>query len=394
MPGESSGDPDASVSEGDEQAHDGGTSARPADAPACNAHPPASHGNEAASSSRARARDAHESARDAAASARRRGASGVEADEPASEGRGPASEGRLRTGDASGPTSLAITPTSLADDRARVTRTSVTPEDFRAFLVHADTRRWVLAIVHQKVPADEVEDLAQDALAEAARAFERAPPSKDDVLVVWIATITRRVVADYWRKRGRRRKYEGPMPRAPAAPSSAWDSESRFTGGEARPIAQPSRDPREGRVDQLDLEGTFLFRWLEGQVASHSLDRETFELVLEHGLREKTYQRIADERGIPLTVLSSRIFEFKKKYIPRYKRAKERAVLLIILFGVVIVALGVWLLSRTDKAPRGSLPPTTTPVLDRVLGNPLPVSHPRPADGISPDAGTVAPDPR
>ncbi len=239
----------------------------------------------------------------------------------------------------------------------------MTPEDFRAFLAHADTRRWVLAIVREKVPVDLAEDLAQDALAEAIKAFERAPPSKDDALVVWLATIVRRVVADHWKKRGRRRKYEGPMPGDPDAPSpeSAHDSESTFADGEAdppfgggpRPVAEPSYDPREASVDSLDLEGTFLFRWLEGQVANHALDRETFEMVLEHGREEKTYQRIADERGISLTVLSSRIFEFKKKYVPRYKRAKERAVLLILLFGVVIVALGIWLFSRNDKAPRG-----------------------------------------
>ena len=68
--------------------------------------------------------------------------------------------------------------------------------------------------------------------------------------------------------------------------------------------------------------------------------------------------------------------------------------LLIVLFGVAIVAVVVWLLSRTGETPRGSPRPVTTPVLDRVFGNPLPVSHPPPADGIRPDAGTVAPDPR
>ena len=521
MPGESSGDPDASASEGDERARDAGPSAPPADAPARGAHPPASHVDEPAGRARSRAREADESARDAGAPAGRGDASGREAREPASEAHdrarradastsdagdrtrragasasdagdrtrragasasdagdrtrragasasdagdrtrragasasdagdrtrragasasdagdrtrragasasdaghrtrragastsdagdrtrradAPTSDARPRTSEAGRPPSAAGPPISLADYRASLTRTSLTPEDFRAFLARADTRRWVLAIVKEKVPADVAEDLAQDALTEAMKAFERAPPSRDDVLVVWIATIARRVVADHSRKRGRRRKYEGPMPGDPDASNSAYDSGSNFAGGETpgpfnagpRPVDEPSYDPREGSVDQLDLKGTFLFRWLEGQVANHSLDRETFEIVLEHGLQEKSYQRIADERGISLTVLSSRIFEFKKKYIPRYKRAKERAVLLIVLFGVAIVAVVVWLLLRTGETPRGSPGPATTPVLDRVLGNPLPVSHPPPADGIRSDAGIVAPNPR
>lgn len=52
--------------------------------------------------------------------------------------------------------------------------------------------------------------------------------------------------------------------------------------------------------------------------------------------------------------------------------------MLLILFGVAVaVAVIAWLLWPRDQGPQGSMPPPATPVLDRVLGGPLPVSHPR-----------------
>jgi DNA-directed RNA polymerase specialized sigma24 family protein len=291
---------------------------------------------------------------------------------------------------------------SLADYRHRAARTSVTLEDFRAFVARRGTRDWVFAIVKARVPFDDAHDLTQEALAEALKAFVSAPPAIDEALLAWIATITRRVVADFLKKRGRRRTYEGDMPEGHGASSEDGARESASSsanddgepGGDraARGVVEPSFDPREGNGDDDDLESDSLFRWLEGQVAGSPTDRETFEILLEHGLGKKTYRAIAEERGITLTALSSRIFEFRKKYIARHRRERNRMWLLLLLFGVACVVLVAWLLSRRDEPPGGTIAPPT-PVLDRVLGNPLPVSHPRPDDLIEPDAGTGAPRP-
>lgn len=86
--------------------------------------------------------------------------------------------------------------------------------------------------------------------------------------------------------------------------------------------------------------------------------------------------------------LKSRINALKTKYEPRWKR-RQRMILLLILFGVAaVMAIILWLLSRPADTPRGSLPPQTTPILDRVFGNQLPVSHPPPYGGDGPDAGS------
>jgi DNA-directed RNA polymerase specialized sigma24 family protein len=267
----------------------------------------------------------------------------------------------------------------------------VSLEDFRAFLGRAETRGWVAAIVRERVPAKDADDLAQDALAEALKAFVRAPPAKDEVLVAWIATIARRVVADFLKKRGRRRKYEGSMPDDPDSRES--ESESSSADDESDRVAEPSYDPREGSVDDLELKGRSLLQWLERQVAHSPRDRETLEILLEHGLGQKTYQTIADERGITLTVLSSRIFEFRNKYVARYKRERERTwlLLLLFLFGAAVVAVLVWLLSAHGRPPRETVGPSTPSIFDRAIGHPLPVGRSRPDDAHGPDAGAAAP---
>jgi hypothetical protein len=80
--------------------------------------------------------------------------------------------------------------------------------------------------------------------------------------------------------------------------------------------------------------------------------------------------------------LKSRIHALKTKYQPQWRR-RQRMLMLLILFGVAVaVAVIAWLLWPRDEGPQGSMPPRATPVLDRVLGGPLPVSHPR-VDGGS-----------
>jgi DNA-directed RNA polymerase specialized sigma24 family protein len=227
------------------------------------------------------------------------------------------------------------------------------------------------------------DDLVQDAIEEALTAFVRAPPTKDDVLVAWVATIARRVVADHLRKRGRRRKYEGSMPDSPN------DCESSSEDAKRDSATEPSYDPSDDSVDDHDLRGRSLFLWLEWRVARNPIDRETFAILLEHGLGDKTYKTIAAERGIPLSVLSSRILEFRKKYVTRYKRERDRTVLLLLFFfGAAVVATLVWLFWRHDESPRETVPPSTPSILDRVLGHPFPGSRSRHEDALEPDAGT------
>jgi DNA-directed RNA polymerase specialized sigma24 family protein len=298
-----------------------------------------------------------------------------ERDAPRDVARKPNDAARAPKGEGAGPKDAVAAPIPLADVRARAGDEGAVPVTravFQAFISHADTRRRVLGIAYKRVPRKDAEDVAQDALAEALRAFERSPPARDEVLLDWISIIARRVVADFTIKRNRRRTYEGDLPKEGGRDFDAGEN-AHLPGPGPHPMAAPSYGAHVDRT----LESRRLFRWLEGQVAGHPRDRETLALIIEHGMGKKTYQAIADERGMTLTSLSSRVFEFKQKYVPRYQRERNRALLILLLFLAAGVALLLWLLTRPTPAPHRVERPTM-PVLDEILGNPLPVSHPPP----------------
>jgi DNA-directed RNA polymerase specialized sigma24 family protein len=239
---------------------------------------------------------------------------------------------------------------------------TVSREAVRAYLARVETMTKVRAIVAARVPATNVDDLVQDSLREALESADRAPPHRADALGAWVAAIARRVVADFLQQRARRAKYQGPMP----------DEEDDAQ----RP--EPGYDPRESADDKSEVHGWLVRQWLEQQVADHPRDKETFEILLEHAREARTYQEIADERGMALTALSSRIYEFKYKYIPRYKRWRNRAVLLVLLGAAVIVAVIVmWLLRRPPEiGPDPSIAPPRMPAPSVTASSPEPLPEP------------------
>ena len=87
----------------------------------------------------------------------------------------------------------------------------------------------VLGIVKKRAPPQPEENLAQDVLAEALRAFERSPPGRDDALVDWLRMIAQRVVADSTKKRKRRGNTRATCPRTTTRRSMAATCPSAAT---------------------------------------------------------------------------------------------------------------------------------------------------------------------
>jgi DNA-directed RNA polymerase specialized sigma24 family protein len=130
----------------------------------------------------------------------------------------------------------------------------VTHQVLRAYLSRPETRRMLMSIVTGKVPPENVEDLVQDAIAEAIETLDRNLPDREQALPAWIATIARRSVADFLAQRTRRAKYEAPMPEV--AEAADWDG-----SGDDRPgRPQPSYDPRE---DDTKVDAWLVREWLE-----------------------------------------------------------------------------------------------------------------------------------
>ncbi len=265
-------------------------------------------------------------------------------------------------------------PSSSAEDSvnaARAISSQAVPVDVvRAFLARPTTREQIRALAAREAPAQVVEDIVHDTFEEALRAAMRAPPRDAVTLPAWIGTIGRRVIADFHAKRERREKYEAPMPiepmdswspdeGSPHVPVQAWSPDEG-----PPPALAPTYDPREAQDAWPNSEDRVV-RWLERKVAKNPRDRETFEILLERAREGKTYGQIAEERGLTLTALSSRIFELKGKYLPRYKRERDRSILLLLLWGMgILVALvGLWLLLHRAQVTPPVMPvvPAPTP---------------------------------
>lgn len=266
-------------------------------------------------------------------------------DDPPESGDLPASE----EGESSGGE-----PSSSAGDSGSAAKAlapqPVPVEVVRAFLGRRTTYSQVRALAARAVPAQSIEDIVNDTFEEALKASVQAPPRNPTTLPAWIGTIGRRVIADFHAKRERREQYEAPMPIEPVDSGSPDDGSPNlpvqaWSPDEAPPALTPTYDPRDAPDAWPNGEGRIV-RWLERKVAKSPRDRETFEILLERAREGKTYGEIAEERGMTLTALSSRIFEFKGKYLPRYKRERDRSILLILLFGASLVAAAValWLL--------------------------------------------------
>jgi DNA-directed RNA polymerase specialized sigma24 family protein len=83
------------------------------------------------------------------------------------------------------------------------------PAILRRFLSSQRALNVAAAAIKPMVPAQQVADLATDAVIRALRARK---PRVEAVIPAWLAEIARRVAARYLEKKKRRAKYEGPMP--------------------------------------------------------------------------------------------------------------------------------------------------------------------------------------
>lgn len=195
------------------------------------------------------------------------------------------------------------------------------------------------AAIRPLVPAQEVDDLASDAVVRAMRA---PPPRTQAALVSWLGEIARRTAIRWLEKRARREKHEGPMPRR-AAQEDAYTGEAigeELVGADA---LGASYDP-EGDEEPLELIGSYLDRIVEAR------DREVLEAIGEKAAG-RSYKDICDERGWTQAQLSNRLLRFKNKYGPRVRR-RNRWMLALWLFAAVIFAAAIavlwWLLGRDD----------------------------------------------
>jgi DNA-directed RNA polymerase specialized sigma24 family protein len=228
----------------------------------------------------------------------------------------------------------------------------VTREVLFAFLARPDVVKWTHEHVATLVPQDEGQQVAQQALLRALKA--EGPPANDDPEVqdklLWasLRTLVDRQIADFHDRRRTRKKYEGQMPTAPVQRDEA--GEPIEGDDEAVADIDPSHDPR---AEDRRVEGVLLKQYLARAVAGNARDEETLGWVLAWSDEDKSYQVIAKEAGVAPATVHTRVFEFRKKYLPRYRRFRDRTILVLLLL-LLVVGLLLYLLwppERHDIVP-------------------------------------------
>jgi hypothetical protein len=115
---------------------------------------------------------------------------------------------------------------------------SIDPALVRRFLATSEAKGIAERVITALVPEQAVEEVVGDAFVAAIKA---PPPSSEDKLAPWFASIARRKAARWLAKRTRRAKYEGRMPRQAEA-------EDEYTG-------EPVEAARDAQEDTASVFG-------------------------------------------------------------------------------------------------------------------------------------------
>ncbi|HEY1697518.1 MAG TPA: sigma factor [Polyangiaceae bacterium] len=235
---------------------------------------------------------------------------------------------------------------------------SIDPALVRRFVATSEARSIAERVITALVPEQAVEELVGDAFVAAIKA---RPPSSEDKLAPWFASIARRKAARWLEKRKRRAKYEGRMP-ARAAGEDEYTGEPVEAAHDAREdtasvfgddVPAAGVDLAEASDDDDDalLGGT-----LDRLIGDDADDRVTRDIIREKAETKKTYAQIAKERGTTHNAVHLRVYRFKEKYGARVRR-RNRMVFFGKLFAAVAAALAVGAILWAIFQPRDEIRP-------------------------------------
>jgi hypothetical protein len=253
------------------------------------------------------------------------------------------------------------------------------PVDRKAFdryIVRGSTlrlmKRVIRAHVGKRTQQADREDMLIRAQIEAIEAMNRGKgPNSWATIDGWTARVTAHAVAHHFR---------------------AGKTDLKWLNRDADVEEQPA-EPTE---DLYGEDKWMIKPWLEKETENDPADRELLDILCYKARSKKPYNVVAAERGMTPAQLSSRIYNFKMKYLPALHKRKERErtlLLLLLIGGLAVVAIAAlvfllllpWLDAR--KPPMPPIAPTSVPVLV-----PAPAPEPTQFNQAAPtDGGSTKP---
>jgi DNA-directed RNA polymerase specialized sigma24 family protein len=303
---------------------------------------------------------------------------------PSSGASVPQSGARISDEDAppsSGPVSARDADEGAPPSSGTYTRVHAAIFRFVASRKEKEGRDFVIGVVKERlgsdVPLAMLEDIVQSALAEAVEC--RWPPWTVGGVPAWLARLTRRQIAAYFRKeRGRQEQPRPGQPKKPeptarpraasARNAEAARLEAHDDGAAAGPRVEPAE--RTEWIPDHSLPPTderararLVHDWLAKQIGDDPRKVATLELMYRHEVEGHAIGDLALEQRTTPAALYNRFHKLRQELGPKVRRMDDertrRSVFLaLILFGFgVFLALVLWLLGVFTPPPPPVVPP-------------------------------------
>ena len=176
------------------------------------------------------------------------------------------------------------------------------PASWKTSAIGPDLRSALIAMVRKRVPESEVEDIVQQALAEAIESPHA--PEDSESLRRWIFGVAKNKVVDYHRRAGR----------------ESFDMPD--VAGEAAPHVEAD-----------------LLRWAERNLPEGSENQKTLDWMIREGEGEKL-ESIAESEKLPPPRVRQRVSRLRR----HFKENWQREVALLAALGVIVSAILVYVL--------------------------------------------------
>jgi len=243
----------------------------------------------------------------------------------------------------------------------------VSDKELRAFLGRRDVQARIRAIVDARVSPGAPDDVRQEIVQQTNLAVltSRSRPRSMDTAPGWLSTVTVRAVAAHFRAEARHRRWQQPDVEIEEIPDEPAD---------------------------VNDAGWLIAPWLASAVAGDERDQETYELLVYKARTGRSSAQVAADHGMSESSFHTRLWRFKKRYLPRHRR-RERTMLLLFLFlGAAAAAIVAWAVWRSRQT--GTIGPDPSVPVPRIAPSVAPSVTAAPDTPFEPAAPTRRPPPQ
>ena len=230
---------------------------------------------------------------------------------------------------------------------------AVTRELTYAFLAKKATRDRIREVVEHRVPKGTQEANVNDIIQEVnVRAMETTSLAETVAgMRPWISRVAQNHVIDHYRGEAKHLRWLNPSVDVQELPPDA--------AAEGDDVELPAEDPTAPPRPIEQVDKRMLGPWLHDHVETKA-EKLTLEMIKQKAVTGQSNAQVAAEFGMTEGAFDQRVYRFKAKWIPKWKKHKRDQALVIVLVALLLGAALWWLFhGKAHEEAR----PTAVPVL-------------------------------